>query len=454
MALQSNTAESGLASGTGVTNGNSDDGTAGDAFATSIPGVSGLSTVIFSTAQKAHGSMSYLFTTKPSDTSYVQWTLTGSHSSTAIRFYFYTTTTPSTTAIIAQVRNGSQAAQIALGSDLRLRVQNAISTDLTGASGANWGSISTNTWYRIEMIVTKGTTTSNGRIQAAVFLLDNTTAISGMTLDNNATNTGTIDFTQVRFGRAGGAATSADQVYYMDDFAAQDTSSYLGPAGANIKPVVVPSATNVYVIKGNSGTFGWTDSDADGTIASRTVTHVSGPDNPSLSSPTATTRSATYTTQGTHAYEVYATDDDGADSDVQTIYVHVTDTMSRPTSVVANSGPWTNQGGAGSIQAALADASDATFARTPENPAGSALTLGNAPLGVGPVRVTTRGRQSGVGLTVTRTVELMEGATIIATRTVVLTSSWADHTWTTTSSETSAIVERKNLYVRITDTAA
>lgn len=450
MALLTNTAEGGT-NGTGATTGTTGGGS-GDSFATSIPGASTASTCVFSTAQKAHGSLSYLFTTKPSDSSYLQWTMASPGASLSIRFYLYQTTTPSTTSLICQIRNGGQAAQIGLGSDLRLRVQNAVSGDLTNAAGADWDSISLNTWYRIELVVTKGTSGTDGRIQAKVFPLDSTTPVATMTLDNTATNAGTADFTQVRFGRAGGAATAADQVYYIDDMAAQESSSFLGPVGSNIPPAVTPVQPTYTFVEGASGTFAWNEADSDGTITGRTVTHVSGPDNPSLSSPTATSRSATWATQGIHVYKIVATDDDAADSADAFITVVVTGTSARPTSVITNTGPWTNEGGAGSIEAALADESATTLAQTPDNPSGAVLTVECEPVGLGLVTVVTSDKATSASPPVTRTVALMQGATVIATGTpFALTTSAVTHSFTTTTGEAAAITDRSALRIRVTD---
>lgn len=450
MALMTNSCETGIATGTGVTNANSDDGSAGDAFSTSVGTTS---TMAFSSVQKAHGSLSYLLTVASTESTYAQWTVTAG-AALSMRFYVYFTTTPSSTSLICQVRNGAQAAQIGLGSDLRLRVQNAASADLTGASGANWGAVSLSTWYRIEMVVTKGTTTSDGRIQAKVFPLDSTTPVSTMTLDNAATNTGTVDMSSVRFGRAGAATTSAAQVFYIDDMAAQDSASFLGPVGSNIPPTVTPVASTYTFVKGASGTFAWTEADTDGTVSSRTVTRISGPGSaPSLTSTTTTSRTATWATQGIHVYEIVATDNGGATSAAATITVVVTDTSARSVSVAANVGPWTNVGGAASIEAALADESSTTMAQGPDNPSGAALTVTHDPVGAGLVTVLTKDKATGASPVVTRTVALMQGSTVIATGVpFVLTTSAVDHSFTTTSTEAATITDRSALRIRVTDT--
>jgi hypothetical protein len=446
MAFMSNTAESGLANGTGLTNGNSSTGGAGDAFATSIGAGS---SIVYSTAQKMHGSLGHLFTVASSESAYLQWTVT-SGAALSMRFYAYFPAAPSGTSLICQVRNGAQAAQIGLGSDMRLRVQNATSADLT----ASWGALSTSTWYRIEMIVTKGATTSTGRIQCKVFLGDGTSVVSGMDLDNAATNTGTADMNSVRFGRAG--ATAVAHTFYLDSYAAQDSASFLGAYGANVKPTVTAvSSTTIDVVAGGTATFSWSESDSDGTIASRSVTRLSGPGSaPTLSSPTTTSRSATFPTQGVHVYRVTATDDDGAVSDPVDFTIRVSDTTSKPTSVVANTGAFTNQGGAASLQAAVGDASDTTFARSPDNPSGAAIEFGHydAPLGLGVPKMRAKLKISAASPAITATVTLKQGSTTIATRTTAVTTTATWYEWTLTSGEAAAITDRAALSVVVSGT--
>lgn len=449
MALMTNSCETGIASGTAVSNANNDDGGAGDTFALSPSGTSAL---VFSSVQKAHGSLSHLFTVASGASVYEQWTVTAGGSVTA-RFYVYFTNTPSTSAPIFSARSSSaQRAAVLYGSDGVLKIIDGASANKT----TGWSALSLNTWYRIEVVVTKGTTSSDGRIQVKYFTLDSTSAIG--TYDTvsagHTADTGTADFTQVRFGRPSGVTTSADMVFYMDDFAAQDSASFLGPVGTNLAPTVTPVQSTYTFVKNASGTFAWNEADSDGTVASRVVTRVSGPGSaPTLSSPTTTSRSATWATQGIHVYEIVATDDDGADSAPATITVVVTDTSARPSAVASNTGPWTNEGGAASIEAALADESDTTLAQTPDNPSGAALTVTFDPVGLGLVTVKTLDRASASSPTITRTVSLMQGATVIATGTpFTLTTTAVNHEFTTTISEAAAITDRSALRIRATDT--
>lgn len=124
----------------------------------------------------------------------------------------------------------------------------------------------------------------------------------------------------------------------------------------------------------------------------------------------------------------------------------------RPSSVVSNPGAWTNQGGAASLQAALADESDTTYIQTVDNPSSAAITFGTASLNAGDVTVKTRNACAISSPTMTRTIELMQGAVVISYRNVTLTTTITNHTWTTSPTETANITDRSNLYIRITDT--
>lgn len=120
----------------------------------------------------------------------------------------------------------------------------------------------------------------------------------------------------------------------------------------------------------------------------------------------------------------------------------------RPTSVVSNTGSWTNQGGAASINAALADETDATFAQSPTITAGPyALEVGIAQLNTGIPTITYRAALSAVG-SQTLTVKLKQGATVIATWTDTITSTTAtDFSHTCTSGQAATITDYSALSV-------
>lgn len=129
--------------------------------------------------------------------------------------------------------------------------------------------------------------------------------------------------------------------------------------------------------------------------------------------------------------------------------------IARPKSLLSNPGSFTNVGGAAGIPEALADESDTTYVSSPGAPAGSAMSIVVSPLTLGPVTVKVRHRASATEPAISRKYDLMQDSTVIATRTVTLTTAWVDYTFSTTTPETALIsAPRNNLALRITDTSA
>lgn len=125
----------------------------------------------------------------------------------------------------------------------------------------------------------------------------------------------------------------------------------------------------------------------------------------------------------------------------------------RPTSVVSNPGVFTNVGGSASLEAAMADESDTTYAQSPANPAGAAITFGFSELAAGAVTVNVRHYADVASPPIARTYDLMQGATVISTRTVSpLPTTVTAYSWTTNSTETANITDRTQLRLRVTDT--
>lgn len=132
--------------------------------------------------------------------------------------------------------------------------------------------------------------------------------------------------------------------------------------------------------------------------------------------------------------------------------VPVTTVTVTPISVTDNSGAFTNQGGAASIQAALSDASDATYIESPTAPANKGVTVKLAALAAGATKITVRARlQPAGGPATTQKVELLQGTTVIAAGGVTtVTDTFADYVLALTTTQNNAITDRTNLHVRIT----
>lgn len=159
------------------------------------------------------------------------------------------------------------------------------------------------------------------------------------------------------------------------------------------------------------------------------------------------------TYSGTLAQQVYVDDiavEDSASDLIGPVTASPT-SPAYPTAVDSNAGSWTNTGGAASIQAALADASDSTYILSPGSGSDEAIVLSVGPLLSGSnVRVPYRAWLP-AGSTATQVkVELMEGGTVRASQTQTLTSSVAPYTLALTSGEVSSITDRTNLKLRIT----
>jgi hypothetical protein len=124
----------------------------------------------------------------------------------------------------------------------------------------------------------------------------------------------------------------------------------------------------------------------------------------------------------------------------------------RPTTDISNAGGWSIVGGSGSMALALADESDSTYVQSPDNPTGGTETVKFALLNPGLVTVKVRHSATASSPVITRTYELMQGATIISTRSVTLPTTITDYSWTTTSAEAANITDRSDLRLYWSDT--
>jgi hypothetical protein len=124
----------------------------------------------------------------------------------------------------------------------------------------------------------------------------------------------------------------------------------------------------------------------------------------------------------------------------------------RPNGVVTNPGVFTNQGGAASLEAALSDELDTTFVQSPANPAGASMTVSLPELATGTVTLNVKHKADTASPAISRVYALLQGTTVINTRTVnPLPTVTTAFSWSTSAAETSAITDRTQLRVRWTD---
>lgn len=238
---------------------------------------------------------------------------------------------------------------------------------------------------------------------------------------------------------------------------ATDRDTSVPSAGA---VTVSVTATPGSIYPGQTSTVAATPSGGSGT-KTYAWTKTSGP---TATFTDATAASTTFTpTGGAGTYVLRCTVTDASGSTYSEVTVNVTaPTTSNPATVtnVTTSTGWTNVGGAASLVAAMADASDATFARSPNNPTSSPL-VGDLPISKpsagGDVTVTLRLRRTN-STSGSVVVKLLEGAAVRSTKTIsTLTSSFADYQVVFPAADLAAIADTSwgvSVAVRVEATAA
>ena len=267
----SNNAETGLANGTVITTANSGGG-AGTAVTTVTAGTG--NTFTFSSAAAHRGSLGMALNFGTTAGGTLAWDLNTTQR-TAVRFYVNIPALPTAQEYLANFRNGSaNMATIGINSVGKLSVQNAAGAGVSAGNAA--ATFPVNQWVRVEFAVTKGTTTTNGRIEYAYYLGDSTTPIA--TYDTGATvNTGTTDVALVRLGRTT-TATEARILYY-DDIAAQDIATgWIGVPTSNVAPNADLGPTVSNIEPWRTQTINATAStDIDGAITGYELIQTAGP---------------------------------------------------------------------------------------------------------------------------------------------------------------------------------
>jgi hypothetical protein len=438
MTTLANTAEGGT-NGTTVTGGNSG-GASGDAWATSKGATS---TLAYSTAHPAHGTMGIRFNCLSGESNFVQWGSLFSSDYIAFRFYHYNEATPGATSTIASVRNSTgKVFDLAIGSDSVPRLIDAASSTKT----TGWSAHANDVLHRYEGVITKGTTTSNGRFQVKTFLGDSTTPLAEYDSQTagHSVDAGTTALTSIRFGRAASAATNHD--YYQDSWMAVDQATFIGPYGVNASPIA-SAGSDQSVLVNTLVTLAGSASDPDGTIADTTWTQVdNGQPTITLSNDDILAPTFTPTVGGVYEFELEVTDDDGA-TDTDTMTVRVRDTAATVWRVTANPGAFTIVGGADAIEV-LGDADNATYVQSVAAPSGASITFELTPLTAGVVTVTLKNQASAASPAVSRLAEIYVNGVLDNDDTFVLGTSVA----TDTLSTVGAIAADATITVKITDT--
>lgn len=248
-------------------------GASGDAA--SLVAVGANNTLIFSSAYPAHGSMGYQFDYGTTDGGSLRWNIS-EQNRLVHSFYVRISSVPTTQEYLGALRSSSGNMCIAcIGSDGRFIMQNAVGTNITASRATN--TFPEDQFIRVEIAVTKGSTTGNGTIEYAYYSNNATNPLASWS--SSAQNTGTAAISQVVVGRNTGANES--RTVWYDTIRAQTLASgWIGPfSPQNVLPVanLGPDVGDIepYSMQVVDGTAS-TDSNG-GTIVAYSFRQISGP---------------------------------------------------------------------------------------------------------------------------------------------------------------------------------
>lgn len=269
-----------------VTAGTAVSSTDGSGFWGGVTSKAGAGSMVYSTAQKAHGTQSILVSgaTAGTDSAFMDHTFTANPSA-AVRFYYYATATPTTTDVnVAQLRASDNTASVSIvhTTSGRLAVSQKGGTYVAQTAS---GTSVLNQWVRIDLRATIGAGTTDGTIAASMNLLD---ATDNSLLSYAATNVsaGTVNFATARWGKTSSAGTLSS---HFDDFAVDDgRTTLIGPSGtaaltatlalAPTSGTVPVTTTATVTASGGTGVgrlfaFAWGDGATTAAQAGNTATH-------------------------------------------------------------------------------------------------------------------------------------------------------------------------------------
>lgn len=252
----------------------------------------------------------------------------------------------------------------------RLTAGNVLRLYVSGGGGSNaWApsaTMPTGQWVRFEMLVEQGTTTSNGRIRAAIFANESTTPVadSGW-LEGVNLGGGSVSITRTRFGKC--APNSVATGVTLDDVLLYTGTDYASfPTSIGNDAPIVSAGGDQTVAGGATVTLAGTASDPGGSVASTVWSYVSASStgSPTLTGGTTLTPSfVAGTAPQLYTLMLTVTDNLGAVS-TDTVQIRVPvggATDARPLPFAATKvGAWTRTGGT-TDGGALADESNSTY---------------------------------------------------------------------------------------------
>lgn len=358
-------------------------------------------------------------------------------------------TTPPADLSLATLRNASGVA-------VRLVYTTAGVLALSGVSGG-YRNLATgvplNTMVRVEALFnrTAGSVTAKAYTGAGF-----TTQIGSTFTLGSGFDAGTAAFSASDVGAI--TAMTPGAIVGFDYLRMEDgrTTEFGPPPAASPPTAAIVVTPDVYPKTGDTVTVSSTGSAAGSgslTAYAWSTTEIPpGASSVSFSAPTGASATFAPTAGGLYKIRLTVTQTDAqTDTEDVTIYVHEASNTDVKVYGQASATLWTNEGGAASVTAALNDASQATWAQSPEDPTNQPLALIMNPFGPGTIDLDVEGDWE-VGA-VTRTVNIYkeDGTTSVDTETWALTDAIATRTISVDTAPIPALSDRRALRVTILD---
>lgn len=235
---------------------------------------------------------------------------------------------------------------------------------LFNAAGTNiW--TSTNTLpasgrIKVGLVAQPGSTSSNGSAKLAYWTSNfNGTPTEEIVFSANA-NTGTVAYGRVAYGKPLGSAWANN--HRMTNFKMDDAASFTYPVLAtNVAPVSNAGANKIVAV-GSTATLNGTDSDSDGTVASRLWTYMDavplGATAPTTGATNVANLTVTPSVPGKFRYKYVVVDDKGVSSPDSFAYVFGTSGTAKGAAITGTT-EFVTVGG-GSLVANVGDSNSAT----------------------------------------------------------------------------------------------
>lgn len=216
--------------------------TTGDTANDFLESLANPSTITFSSAQKSHGTLSYLVQPVSGSTSTLSW-MSLATPSAAVRVYAYFTGLPPISTTFVQFMttptgSNNTIAGIRLKDTGEVNFVDSVGTVVWTSSAP----IALNTWYRFELKATLGGTPTTGSLEGAYYALDNTTAIDGFS--SASITLGSENFGAVHFGKT--TTNTWTDAFYLDGLAVNQAATgligvYSDPSPQPVYQGVIPS---------------------------------------------------------------------------------------------------------------------------------------------------------------------------------------------------------------------